>query len=314
VLQAADQWRFVARSAAFGEGADRLPAARAAFDQALARLREQHAALGERLGADAAWASVEQSLAQVKGKESGSPDEIYQAMTGLSSELTDLLDTVVDHSGLALDPEMASYYLMSGTLMRAPQIIRRTGELRGLTGGALRAGRIEPAQTQRLVELRTLLVDLLEHAREEMDKASKAAGDLRSGLMLKTFGQTMNYVKAVDAQFPPGQTEVSGDAKALIALANEALTVQHEQVMVNLEVLDQLLAQREHRLQAELWFALAVTALSLLLALFLAMGFYRSMFGGFKALRRHLMAISMGDLRTEIALSIRPGQTGEGNQ
>ena len=300
VLQAADQWRFVARSAAFGEGADRLPAARAAFDQALARLREQHAALGERLGADAAWASVEQSLAQVKGKESGSPDEIYQAMTGLSSELTDLLDTVVDHSGLALDPEMASYYLMSGTLMRAPQIIRRTGELRGLTGGALRAGRIEPAQAQRLVELRTLLVDLLEHAREEMDKASKAAGELRSGILLKTYGQTMNYVKAVDAQFPPGQTEVSGDAKALIALANGALTVQHEQVMVNLEVLDQLLAQREHRLQAELWFALAVTALSLLLALFLAMGFYRSMFGGFKALRRHLMAISMGDLRTEI--------------
>ena len=299
-LQAADHWRFVAHSAAVGEGADRLPVARAAFDQALARLREQQAALGERLDAGKAWASVEQSLARVQGQANASPDEVDQAMTRLSADLTGLLDTVVDHSGLALDPEMASYYLMSGALMRAPQIIRRTDELRRLTGGALRAGRIEPDQALRLVSLRTLLVDLLERARDDMDKASQAAGDLRSGIMLKTFAQTMNYVKAVDAQFPPGQTEVAGDARALIAQATETLAVQHEQVMVNLGVLDQLLAQREQRLQTELWFALAMTALSLALALFLAMGFYRSMFGGFKALRRHLMAISMGDLRTDI--------------
>ena len=47
--------------------------------------------------------------------------------------------SVTDRSGLALDPELASYYLMSATLMRAPEVIRRTGELRGLAASALRA-------------------------------------------------------------------------------------------------------------------------------------------------------------------------------
>ncbi len=297
-LEAADQWRYVARGVAFGGGAERLAPARAAFEKTMTDLRAQQEQEGERLQTGPAWEALERSLAGVR--DNATPDEIYQAMTGLSRSLTDLLDRVVDRSGLALDPEMASYYLMSGTLMRAPVIIRRTGELRGLTGGALRAGRIEPAQSQRLIESRTLLLDVLQHARSEMEKASEAAGDLRTGLMLKTHGQTQAYLKAIDEQLPLGQTELSGDPQALIALANQTLQVQHEQVRNNLAVLDQLLAARENRLTAELWFALAVTAVSLLLALFLAMGFYRSMFGGFKALRRHLMAISMGDLRAEI--------------
>jgi methyl-accepting chemotaxis protein len=299
-LEAADQWRYVARSAAFGGSADALPAARAGFDKAFATLRERQTELGAALDTGIAWEALEQSLAEVQGSANASPDAIYTSMTGLSRELTDLLDVVTDHSGLALDPEMASYYLMSGTLMRAPLIIRRTGELRGLTGGALRAGRIETPQALRLIELRSLLGDVLVAARGEMEKASQAAGDLRQGLMLETFGQTQAYLKAIDNNFPPGQVELQGDAKALIALANQTLATQHQQVKTNLGVLDQLLAAREKRLLTMLWMDMAVTALSLLVVLFLVMGFYRSLFGGFKALRRHLLAISMGDLRAEI--------------
>ena len=299
-LEAADRWRFVARGAAYGASASQLPAARAAFDAAFVALSERQAALGVSLDTAAAWGEVERSLAQVRAGDTATPETIYTTMTDFSRELTELLDVVTDHSGLALDPEMASYYLMSGTLMRAPVIIRRTGELRGLAGGALRAGRIEPPQAVRLIELRTLLGDVLGAAREEMEKASQAAGGAGSGLMLKTHGQTQSFLKAIDAQFPPGQTEVQGNVQALVGLANQTLEVQHLQVRTNLGVLDQLLATREQHLLNALWSALAVTAVSLALALYLAMGFYRAMFGGFKALRRHLMAVSMGDLRAEI--------------
>ena len=299
-LEAADRWRHEARSAALGDNAAPLPEARAQFEQALAQLRERQQVLGATLGTASAWAVLEQSLSQVQGRDSATPDEIDAAMTGLSRGLTDLIDGVTDHSGLALDPEMASYYLMSGTLMRAPHIIRRTGELRALTGDALRAGRIEAPQAVRLVELRSLLGNELVAARQEMEKASQAAGELRRGLMQETFAQTQAYIQAIDAQFQPGQVELQGDTKALIALANQTLQTQHRQVTVNLGVLDQLLAAREQRLWTSLWIALAVTATSLLLVLFLVMGFYRSMFGGFRALRRHLLAISQGDLSVSI--------------
>lgn len=91
-LQAADQWRYVARSAAFGGSADALPAARASFDTAMADLRTRQQDMGARLNTGVAWEELEQSLAQVK--DTASPDEVYQAMTGLSRELTELLDTV----------------------------------------------------------------------------------------------------------------------------------------------------------------------------------------------------------------------------
>ncbi len=299
-LEAADQWRYAARRVALGGGADELAQARAAFDSRWQDLQAVQGQLGGRLDTAQAWGGAEQALQQASAQGSGDAQAIYEAMTGLSRSLTDLLGVVTDHSGLALDPEMGSYYLVSGTLLHAPGIIRRTGELRGLAGTALRAGRIEPAQALRLTELQAVLAHELVAAREDMDKARAVLGPAGQGLVMESFEATQAYLAALRAQFPPGQTELQGAAGPLIEQANQLLVTQHRQVRQNLKVLDAQLAAREGRLWTALWLALGVTALSLLLVTYLAMGFYRSMFGGFKALRRHLMAISMGDLRAQI--------------
>ena len=119
-------------------------------------------------------------------------------------------------------------------------------------------------------------------------------------LVLDAPKATAAFINQVELLFPAGAMEVHGDAGRLIELASKTLATQYAQVDRNLGLLDQLLARRENQLLNALWVSLGVTALSILLAVFLAMGFYRSMFGGFKALRRHLMAISMGDLRANI--------------
>ena len=299
-LEAADQWRYAARRVALGGGADELAQARAAFDSRWQDLQAVQGQLGGRLDTAQAWGGAEQALQQASAQGSGDAQAIYEAMTGLSRSLTDLLGVVTDHSGLALDPEMGSYYLVSGTLLHAPGIIRRTGELRGLAGSALRAGRIEPAQALRLTELQAVLAHELVAAREDMDKARAVLGPAGQGLVMESFEATQAYLASLRAQFPPGQIELQGAAGPLIEQANQLLVTQHRQVRQNLKVLDAELAAREGRLWTSLWLALGVTALSLLLVTYLAMGFYRSMFGGFKALRRHLMAISMGDLRAQI--------------
>jgi len=133
-----------------------------------------------------------------------------------------------------------------------------------------------------------------------MEKARTSLGVLGQRLTMETHGATQAYLQAVEQRFPPGQPPVPGDAASLVALANRTLETQYHQASSNLAVLDEALALRERHLLGNLWLALGMTVASLLLAIFLAMGFYRSMFGGFKALRRHLMAISMGDLRTTI--------------
>ncbi len=299
-LEAADHWRYVARAAAFGESATGLPQAQADFEAAWLQLQAQQASLGGALKTGEAWAQTEQALSVIQAKAGGSPKEIFDSMTGLSRSLTDLLAAVIDQSGLSLDPEMGSYYLMSATLMRAPDVIRRTGELRGMAGGSLRVGRIEPVPAMRMAELRAILLNDLQFARQDLQKASGFIGTLGEGLSTEALDATQAFVQAVNALFPPGQSEVSGDPRALIGQANQTLRAQHQQVRENLVILEAMLQDRKSGLLTSLWATLSVTVACLLLVVFFMMGFYRSMFGGFKSLRRHMMAISMGDLRAEI--------------
>jgi len=127
-----------------------------------------------------------------------------------------------------------------------------------------------------------------------------AEPELSKGLVLEAPQATGAFLRKLDQLFPPGATQVQGDAGRVIDLADQTLAVPYRQVDANLAVLDLLIARRAQHPWTQLWISLAVTATGLLLAVFLAVGFYRAMFGGFKALRRHLLAISMGDLRAQI--------------
>ena len=300
LLEASDHWRYVVRSQAYGEAGLDAAAARQDFDQQLAEVRKLSQPVMTDWALAPLWSRIDQDLAAVPGAAGATPDSLYTAMTQLSRSVGALLPQAVDQSGLALDPELPSYYLMSATLMRGPEIIRATAELRGLAGGALRAGRIEPAALAHMADLRSVIAHEMAKAKEDLGKVRAAEPDLSQRLMLEAPVATAAFMQQIDTLFPPGSAAVQGDAKAVIGQANQTLTVQYRQVQTNLGVLDQLLARREAQLWTQLWANLAVAAASLMLALFLAMGFYRSMFGGFKALRRHLMAISMGDLRVEI--------------
>ncbi|MBT9550987.1 MAG: CZB domain-containing protein [Hydrogenophaga sp.] len=300
LLDASDQWRYAARTQAYGDAGVDVAAARQAFDERMASLRQLSQPHNAPWALDPLWTRIDQDLAAVQNVSKANPADIYGAMTGLSRSISALLAQVTDRSGLALDPEMSSYYLMSATLMRGPDIIRGTSELRGLAGGALRAGRIEPEQAVRMAELRSIVAHEMGKARDDLGKVQGAEPVLAQDLVLEAPGATAAFIQSLDRLFPSGATTVQGDAKALIDQANQTLATQYRQVDANLGVLEQLLGQRANRLQTQLWINLSVTAIGLLLAVFLAMGFYRSMFGGFKALRRHLLAISMGDLRANI--------------
>ena len=297
---AADQWRYAARSEALGRPAESVADARKRFDEALSRLRqshEQHAGAWK-LGDD--WQRMEDEVKRSQSLAGATPAQIYDTMTALSRSIGALLGDVTDQSGLALDPELSTYYLMNATMARAPDVIRYTGELRGLSFDALRAGKVEPAQSARLVELRTLITATLVHARQDLAKVVASEPEVGQRLVQDAPKATAAYLGELDRLFPVGATTVQGDAQALVQQANQTLATHYAQVDANLVLLDELLRRRESLLTTQMITSLAITAAGLLLALFLAMGFYRSMFGGFKVLRRHLMAISMGDLRANI--------------
>ncbi|MEZ5703208.1 MAG: methyl-accepting chemotaxis protein [Burkholderiaceae bacterium] len=299
-LEASDEWRYAVRSQAYGDANMPVEASRKAFESRLADLRQINTQLASAWELNDHWQRIDRALAAVQKLDAGDTQGIYGEMNALSSELSALLATVTDQSGLALDPEMGSYYLMSAALMRGPEVIRHTGELRGLAGQSLRSGRIEPEQLAHMSALRAIVQHELKLAKSELQKVKSAEPDATQALVSDALVATQAFDQRLAQLFPPGSTEVQGDAHAFLSQANQALSTQYRQVESNLSLLENLLAKRESRLRQDIVLSVAVTIVGLLTALYFALGFYRSMFGGFKALRRHLMAISMGDLRASI--------------
>jgi methyl-accepting chemotaxis protein len=304
-IDLAGVWRQQARNAAFGEGGEQLPQARQAFDAAFQKLQTLDGDIGHKLASNAAFAAVRSAVqaAQAMQPTAGTkadPELVYQSMIGVSRTLADLLDAVTDGSGLALDSELASYHLMSAVLLRAPDVIQTTLEIRGLVRSALKAGQITPDNAARLNGLMAILERDTSHAKVSLDKVQKVAPEYGQRLTRGAITITDELAKLVRTSVPVGATEVKGDAPAFVTAANQALQSQFNQVGKNLQVLDAMLLDRQAALTRSLWLALGATVLSLLVGVYLCMGFFSALNSGFKDLRRYLISISMGDLRSDI--------------
>ena len=299
VVDAASVWRYRARSAAAGQAGGELAQAQAQYQQALQKLQALDAELGERLGSTAALRQVLEA-SQAASQANSTPEAVFTAMNKLAAALSQLQDRVTDGSGLALDSDLASFHLVGATLMQPPGLLRDTAELRGLGRAALAGGQLKPDVAARLYALLGVLAHERQLLTDNLDKVRAAAPAAGSRLKTDAAALLLRLEGAAHSSFPPGQVDVKGDAEAFRVLATEALQAQSDQVKQNLAVLDDMLAERQEALRLHVGLTAALTGLSLLVALYFFMGFYRSMTGGFKLLRKFLLSISMGDLRTRV--------------
>ncbi|MFZ6772110.1 methyl-accepting chemotaxis protein [Undibacterium sp. SXout7W] len=298
-LDMAGTWRYHARIAAFGEGNTQVAETRAAFEDAFKKVEAVDQEYSDLLGTKEAIGNARTLLKEAQTAQA-TPEDVGRTMVALSRSLVSLLEKVTDGSGLALDPELPSYYLMSAVLMRAPEIIQSTAELRGLGGGALKAGQVAFDVSRQIQERLAVIDHEKKLAADDLGKVHKAAPAYFSSMTTSAVDATTDFVGLVRKTFPVGQTEATGDRAAYIAAANQTLQLQFAQVSKNLQVLDSMLADRQNDLRKGLWITLAISVLGLVLASYLFIGFYRSMIGGFKQLRRQLINIAMGDLRADI--------------
>jgi methyl-accepting chemotaxis protein len=297
-IDKAGVWRQQVRNVAYGESGD-VATSRSQFDAAFKKLETLDLELGKGLGTSDMFGQVRSALKTAQSA-SGAPDVVLSSMVGLPRALASLIDTVTDGSGLALDPDLATYYLMSAAMGRAPNVIQGTLDLRGLGRSALKAGQITPENAARLREFLAVTDHELSAAKFELAKVRKAAPDAAKNLEVNATTGTDSFLALVRSTFAPGQLQVSGDAAAFLAAANQTMQTQYAQVDKNLGLLDSLLAERQANLQRSLWMTLIIMLLALALAGYLFIGFYSATASGFKMLRSSLISISMGDLRTKI--------------
>jgi methyl-accepting chemotaxis protein len=95
---------------------------------------------------------------------------------------------------------------------------------------------------------------------------------------------------------------LTGDPAAFVKKANGLIDGQFNQVEKNVDLLGSMLTDRIAALGKQMWIMLVLTAVFLLVTMFFFMGFYQQMETGLSSLRRHLISISMGDLRSPVQI------------
>ncbi len=119
-----------------GYAAHPAPEEAAAIDQSLAALRRVQAASGESLQVTpeglrkrsrdtASPEAIQAAWSKLRGRSGVDPE----AASALINQVRTLIQHVGDTSGLILDPDLDSYYLMDVTLVALPQSIARLGVL-----------------------------------------------------------------------------------------------------------------------------------------------------------------------------------------
>ncbi|MCA0758505.1 methyl-accepting chemotaxis protein [Paenibacillus sp. N4] len=227
------------------------------------------------------------------------------------SELVGLLEQhiirMADESGLSLDKELESYYLMKMLVEQLPVLIENAAVIRGKGNGVL---------TKSVLDEETKMMLLLEEAKmqsafEGMNKSLAIVGGMRnhSGGELDKFGEaaaaaTDRFRQLLkDEIVQAGTFRMKGDdffqeGTAAIGVTSELFYQVHGE-------LSRVLSDRAEKLAGERNLMLAATILSIVLVTLFYLAFYRNVMVTVLALKNRLEQMADGDLAGELKLATK---------
>jgi methyl-accepting chemotaxis protein len=233
------------------------------------------ARLKARIGA-ASTASPKTGAAAVRG------------WSGVSNGLVSLIAAVADQSQLTLDPILNTYYLQDAVTVKIPQLLAQSGLAASLTA-------LDPTANRDPIAVAN-------------GTATTVMADLSTDLQKATRSTSGNQLAAVTAPLATLTSSAAALTNALTsptaatgsAVGDMAATVRRDALALagaTTPQLDTLLRDHVNSFQHKERTVEIVGAITLLLALWLFVGFFRSMTGSVNELIDVLSAVESGDLR-----------------
>ncbi|WP_428504299.1 methyl-accepting chemotaxis protein [Roseateles sp.] len=236
-------------------------------------------------------AAVDSAMRQ--NSQGMSATEVRKPYVEISGHLGDLAQHAVNASGLALDPEGDTYYLMLASTVNLPHLMENLG----LTRGALAAFVQDPKSKRLAAAAASLAVDKarLDQLNEGLAHAAEFNPALAKLKLEDKLAGAKAFVTRYEAMLQ--QDEVSDRKPADIVQEATAVLVELSALQKTIaKQLDQLLEARQQRLFDSIVVG-ASSALALLLAgLYFFYCFYRVMNSGIRTLIQRMRAMAGGDL------------------
>ncbi|MCY7307758.1 MAG: methyl-accepting chemotaxis protein [Rhodoferax sp.] len=266
-----------------------LAEARKALDAQMARLDATEKSLGAELGTAMALAAVR---AAADAAAAASPDKLFEAHSAHVDAVVALISQATDGSNLTLDPDLDTYYLMDGSLGAVPVLAESAARLRGTSAAVASSGKPADEAMQRHIISASVAIELTAgrvataldkvYSMHPEYKVEFKADDLL--LQLRTF-----RALAISGKSDTGTLIVQGSAvvDGLIALQLKMI-----------DRLDALLKVRVDNAIAARNLVVGVVGAALLAGAYLFYSFYLVTQGGLAEVKRHLVAMTDGDLTT----------------
>ena len=289
-------------------GDDSITATQTQVEAAIAATDTAHAQHGTTLKADADWGKVKtgwQALkAQVVTAKTQTATDAHNAYT---AAIVALINTIGNNSNLILDPDIDSYYVMDTAIIQLPQVLTTVAKARELAVGVVKRGTITPDEVTQLTVLRGQFQSQIKILENDL-RLSGEANPLvkpRIGKGFETLkSETNAFASLLDKRLVVPR-KVSGSPSEFSVAGTKVLVAATEYHAVGLKLLDEMQIKRANGYVARRNWVSSIAILSLILAIYFFVGFYRSTILSIMGLVKTAREIAAGNFRVIIPATSR---------
>ncbi|WP_121455199.1 methyl-accepting chemotaxis protein [Acidovorax sp. 106] len=232
------------------------------------------------------------------------PDS-FRAHTALIRLQLDWLYQVLDASTLTLDPEAASYYLMSGALEHLPGLTESLGQARALGAAALTRRELSPADRAAILTVVTTARLQADKAQALLSRSGEADPRVQRALATAQKQAAEGASRALQTMQEQllAPTELSHAPKAYFASLTEAIDTQFALIAKGYETLDTLLEERVAQAQRFMWWFSAALLAALVVTLWVSLATVRQAQAAVQQTLGAARALAAGDLGHPLQLN-----------
>jgi methyl-accepting chemotaxis protein len=245
------------------------------------------------------WEPLKSELQKVLEDTSSDASKAISAHTTVIQKVIDSNILLAEKSGLALDPEGPSYYLMDISVERTSRLSEATGQLRALASGAMAKGEWTLENNSRFAA-----------AKREMEQAAHSL-QLRNAALVRAGEPTptgMNEAIEASAAFVASIAgwarigPLTGDSEAVFRSGSEVIKQLNDVGDRALRRLTALLQERETRLKAGRTTNVALGLGGALLALYLFLAIGNSLRRAAEQVKQAAQGLAQGQLDVPTAV------------
>ena len=287
---------------------DRVAAAAKEISSAFARADAVMARLGDEVGQQEEWKQLrEEWTALVQEWADMTGPASFSAHGAVIQRAMQIVAGIGDASGLVMDPDLESYYLVNTAVFVMPETLERLAVIRGAGSGVLFKKTLTDDEkhefSTRLGVLDKMTSDLLA-ALARSEKYSPEIKPAMEEFRQKFVGGAGDVVVVTQSELTTGR--LNSPAAYFFGKASEAIDTGFAQLEGTLlPTVEKLIRARVSRLTGKLLLAIGIALLVVLAGGYLTVGMYLAIVGNVRQLAQAAGRIAGGDLTARAALRTR---------